>query len=349
MLRLACLVVLIAALGPCRARAQVAEAEAEAEPIDESEAEAEAEALSHGRADGRGEDVLRTLGDAIGDLSETLSPEPEPRNRLRWDPSWHRYRFDELVLTAGAGLVILFEELLPTRTDANWRGTTPFDIAVARALALPTPEARDAAEEISDGLVAGLMLWPVLFDSLIYAGLGEGAWDVAWQLSLISLEVFALNQVLNVLVRVLARRERPLGQFCREDPTYEDPICHDQPPAESFWSEHVSNAFAGAALVCMNHEALDLFGEGWSDGMACGTALAAAATTGLLRIMSDSHWVTDVLAGAAVGTAMGLLVPWILHFQGGARAPLTGQDAPLITVLPMVGQDTLGVSVVGMM
>ncbi|MCA8922107.1 MAG: phosphatase PAP2 family protein [Planctomycetes bacterium] len=149
--------------------------------------------------------------------------------------------------------------------------------------------------------------------------------------------------------RLLARRERPVGRFCREDPSYANPLCDDQPPAESFWSPQVSNAFAGAALVCMYHDALDLFGETWSDGIACGTAVAAAATTGLLRIMSDQHWITDVLSGAVVGTAIGVLVPWILHFQGGARPPLTGSDGPTISVLPMSdGNSTLGVSVMGL-
>ena len=75
----------------------------------------------------------------------------------------------------------------------------------------------------------------------------------------------------------------------------------------------------------------------------------AAATTGLLRIMSDQHWVTDVLSGAVVGTAIGMIVPWVLHFQGGARPPLGGNDPPTITVLPMMGTDTLGVSVMGLL
>ncbi|MCB9595855.1 MAG: phosphatase PAP2 family protein [Sandaracinaceae bacterium] len=320
----------------------------EAEPAEAPEASAPDEA-DHVRGATQGEDVVRTFGDAINELGEVLAESDAPTHRIHWNPSWPRYRFDELAITVGAGLTILFEELLPTRTDANWQAVTDFDLEVARALSLGSWQERDAVEELSNGIVAGLIAWPVLFDALIYAGLGENSWDVAWQLSLIGLEVFSLNHVLNVLVRVLARRERPLGQFCREDPTYDDPICADQPPAESFWSPQVSNAFAGAALVCMYHDALDLFGETWSDGLACGTAVAAAATTGLLRIMSDQHWVTDVLSGAVVGTAIGMIVPWVLHFQGGARPPLGGNDPPTITVLPMMGTDTLGVSVMGLL
>ena len=307
----------------------------------------DAEDPNNGAVANRGEDVLLTLADAMGELGDLLGAAPEPRGRVHWDPSWPRYRFDELVVTAGMGLVILLEELLPTRTDANWTNATDFDLEVSRALGLPTPAARDAVEEISDALLAAMVVWPVVIDPLLYAGLGEGASDVAWQLSLISLEAFSLNHALNALVRLLARRERPIGRYCRMDPDYNDPICDDQPPAESFWSVHVSNAFTGAALVCVQHDALDLYGEAWSDGLACGTALAAAAATGLMRMMSDHTWITDVISGAVVGTLIGSIVPYVLHFSGGAHPPMSGQELPTITFYPMIGDDVLGVAAMG--
>lgn len=293
-----------------------------------------------------GEDVVESLGAAMGG---TLGAPANPRARVHWDPSWPRYRFDELVLTLGMGLVIGLEEALPTRTDANWRGVTELDLAVAQTLGLRSMRARDTVEELSDGIAAALFVWPVLFDSLLYAGLGEGAWDVAWQLSLMSLEVFAINHALTVLVRLLTRRERPVGRFCREEAGYDaDPICVNQPPAESFWSAHTSNAFAGAALVCMHHDMLDLFGDEVADGLTCGAALAAAAATGLFRVMSDYQWVTDVITGAVVGSLSGILIPWLLHYQGGARPPLTGTDAPPFALMPMLGDGTVGMSGFGL-
>lgn len=318
-----------------------------AQPHLDPDPDRDGEDPDRGAASNRGEDVILTLGDAMGDLGDILGADQEPRGRVRWDPSWPRYRFDELVVTLGMGFVILLEELLPTRTDANWREATDVDLEVGRALGLPTPEARDMVEEISDAMLAAMIVWPVVIDPLLYAGLGEGASDVAWQLSLISLEAFSLNHALNVLVRLLARRERPIGRYCREDPDYNDPLCDDQPPSESFWSVHVSNAFTGAALVCAQHDALDLYGETWSDGLACGTAVAAAAATGLMRLMSDSTWVTDVISGAVVGTLIGAIVPYLLHFRGGAHPPLSGQELPTITFYPMMGGDVLGVAAMG--
>ncbi len=67
----------------------------------------------------------------MGELGESLALAPRPdHRRVHWDPSWPRYRFDELVITVGASLVVLFGELLPTRTDANWAAVTDFDLEV---------------------------------------------------------------------------------------------------------------------------------------------------------------------------------------------------------------------------
>ena len=299
-------------------------------------------------AEERGEDIIVSLGDAVEDLGESMS-RPAERARIRWDPSWPRYRFDELVLTLGMGIVMALAEFLPTRSEANWSSASDLDLAVQSGLGLDSPGARAAAEVVSDVLVSALVVWPILVDPILYTGAGEGAWDVAWQLSLISLEVFAINHALNIGLKLLSRRERPIGYYCASRPGYDnDPVCADPPPAESFWSGHVSNAFAGAALICLHHDVLDLFGDEGTDGAMCGSALALAATTGLLRVMSDRHWITDVMTGALVGSAIGILVPWLLHYQGGGRPPLSGTSAPPIALAPMVGDETYGVSAFGL-
>ena len=43
----------------------------------------------------------------------------------------------------------------------------------------------------------------------------------------------------------------------------------------------------------------------------------AAAATGYFRMAADKHWLTDVLTGAATGTAVGLLVPWLHRREDG--------------------------------
>jgi membrane-associated phospholipid phosphatase len=54
--------------------------------------------------------------------------------------------------------------------------------------------------------------------------------------------------------------------------------------------------------------------------------LTLAATTATLRMIADKHYFTDVLVGAAVGSAAGFLVPH-LH-RPPDSAPATGLVAP---------------------
>ena len=49
--------------------------------------------------------------------------------------------------------------------------------------------------------------------------------------------------------------------------------------------------------------------------------LFLAVATGYFRIAGDKHYLTDVLTGAAVGTAMGLGVPLLFHREKNEHAP----------------------------
>jgi len=71
----------------------------------------------------------------------------------------------------------------------------------------------------------------------------------------------------------------------------------------------------------MHHAHLPLYGGGAGDVAACVGAYGVAATTGVLRVMSDNHYMTDVTVGAVLGTAVGLGVPYLLHYRHQAPAP----------------------------
>ncbi|MCC6876456.1 MAG: phosphatase PAP2 family protein [Sandaracinaceae bacterium] len=294
-----------------------------------------------------GEDVVQTLGEAVPGLRDTLGLTPTPSHaRVQWDPSWPRYTFDELVLTLGFGLVWILAEVLPTRADANWSSGNFFDDGPQQIMGLSSIGDRSGAAIASDVLVATLVTWPLLFDSLLTAGVGENAWDVAWQLALINLEALAINQAITAVIKLLARRERPFSRYCREEPGYaSDPACTvpSDAASDSFYSAHTSAAFTSASLICLQHDALDLFGATWADVTLCASALAAAGATGLMRIVSDNNYLSDVLIGMGAGLVSGLLLPWLLHFRGGARPePRGAPSLPPVAVLPMLGEDALG-------
>ncbi len=67
---------------------------------------------------------------------------------------------------------------------------------------------------------------------------------------------------------------------------------------ESFPSSHTGGAFLGAGLAFALHGAKHPIFI---------TAAASAVLVGLSRYLNNKHWVTDVLAGALIGAANGIL------------------------------------------
>ena len=82
--------------------------------------------------------------------------------------------------------------------------------------------------------------------------------------------------------------------------------------ADSFPSGHATMAFTGAAFASW------LFARHNPDSPLTvpftAAAYGLAAVTAALRVTSGSHFMSDVLAGAAIGTASGILVP-LLHMK----------------------------------
>jgi membrane-associated phospholipid phosphatase len=86
----------------------------------------------------------------------------------------------------------------------------------------------------------------------------------------------------------------------------------------SFFSGHTSRVFAAAAAATQVARLRRRPGWRWLAAAAFG----ASATTAWLRVAADQHWATDVLAGAAASTALGLAVPpLMLRRRAGARGP----------------------------
>jgi undecaprenyl-diphosphatase len=95
----------------------------------------------------------------------------------------------------------------------------------------------------------------------------------------------------------------------------------------SFFSGHTSLAFSMATaysyLFARRHPDSPLVVPVWLG------AHLLAGTTAVLRVEAGQHFWTDVLAGAAVGSAIGYLVPW-LHTRRDDDIPLPGN----LMVLP---------------
>jgi membrane-associated phospholipid phosphatase len=230
----------------------------------------------------------------------------------------------EMAGVGAIGVAALAVELFVHPPDtARWRGPILFDGAARDALGGGSPGLRSAAASGSDVGEVGFVAWPVLLDAGIVTWLSRGRGDVARQLLYIDAEAFALNGLLSSIVQRSVGRERPFAQGCGTSAGA--PCTSPDDRNTSFFSGHTSFAFTGAALVCAQHSRLDLYGS--ADAFVCPVALVLASATGILRIVADRHWASDVLAGAAVGATVGTVVS-LSHISAGKGADSTGGPPP---------------------
>jgi membrane-associated phospholipid phosphatase len=125
--------------------------------------------------------------------------------------------------------------------------------------------------------------------------------------------------------KFLLRRERPWAH-AHDPPTPED-VPGSRESVLSFASAHTSLAFA---MAVSTGSLASLRGDDgkewvWATGLACATA------TGYLRIAADRHYLTDVLAGAAIGATVGWVVPRLID-----RRPPDDASAAARSHRPMV-------------
>lgn len=287
---------------------------------------------------------------------EEPAPSEEPARPEQATPRARRAPMRDIDLAEGivsgvvsAGVVAAAFVPYPVNLSPQWRGGILFDDAARDAWALGSASDRALASSVSDGLVGGLILAPVLLDAVLTAWLVRGDAELMGRMLLVTLQAHAFAQGLTAIFKHAVARERPYVRGCREDPQrqHEDPSCGSSadPDIEplSFFSGHSSLAFTSAALICLHHTELGLLGpEG--DATACVTGMALASTVGVLRILADRHYASDVIVGAGVGVLSGWLVPWLLHFDVADAAGIEDASA---TVAPMVDGDRIGVQVLG--
>jgi membrane-associated phospholipid phosphatase len=106
-------------------------------------------------------------------------------------------------------------------------------------------------------------------------------------------------------VKLLAQRPRPRLYGVEEG----DPALEDDEEYVSFYSGHTTTAFAAgmsyATLYASRHPTENSRWWVYAGAMTLGT------TVGVLRIQAGSHFPTDVILGAVMGTAFGIAIPRI--------------------------------------
>jgi membrane-associated phospholipid phosphatase len=273
--------------------------------------------------------VLCTTGEA-----RAADGESDPS--LQWDESHPRFRPDEYAFTLGTGVFALWEYFfLPSSAKPRWTGGILFDDAVHDALRVTNPSALRTIWTVSDIVGSSEVVITVGLDSMLVP-VARGSFDVAWQLTWFDLEAYALGSAVTFTLYDTVARARPAYSDCLANPASAN-SCTVSPTA-SFPSGHVAESFISAGLSCANHAYVPLYGSRLWDALACARDVTLATADGVLRIMGDRHWATDVIAGGGLGFAFGYAMPVLLHYTAGP----TGARGAGFSLAPM-GSDRIGV------
>lgn len=205
--------------------------------------------------------------------------------------------------------------------ECGWCETNAFDRSARRALLWNDSKTAGTLSHVfSVGLTPA-----VAFGGLLVPAIAAGEGNYALQDALVMLNVFVLVTGFADGVKKLADRQRPGFYYGREAKTE----ASDQPIEEflSFFSGDSAWAFslaaAGTTLAALRgYETMPYLAIGGG---------ALALTAGVLRIAADMHWATDVLMGAVIGSATGVLLPWLMHSRlerSATAAQLTPRLAP---------------------
>jgi membrane-associated phospholipid phosphatase len=237
------------------------------------------------------------------------------REGSRWVPKRQlRVGTGDLITTgAAAGVALGSAIIAPFSKHAT--GGVFFDEDARDALRLRSMNARYTARDASDVGISLEITWPFLVDALVTAWWYRGNAPLARDMAIVSAETLTLTAAVQGLTADLTSRQRPYGRLCGTELAASSPDCSGAIRYRSFFSGHSANSFAAASMMCVHHLGMGLLGAPW-DAVACGSSLSVATATSLFRVMSDMHYASDVIVGAVVGGAIGVLVP-ALHLTGG--------------------------------
>jgi membrane-associated phospholipid phosphatase len=161
----------------------------------------------------------------------------------------------------------------------------------------------DTARQLSDFTIGLVIILPLTFDALAVRGQ-----DVFREDAVVFAQTLLVNGALTTAAKFIVQRPLPR--------TYAgDPRLIDKPAGyRSFYSGHTSLTFAGLAATAMTirlRHGPTLWP--WLVTAVVGTSVA------IERVADGRHFPSDVIVGAVMGTATGIVVPW-LHARTRSRA-----------------------------
>jgi membrane-associated phospholipid phosphatase len=158
----------------------------------------------------------------------------------------------------------------------------------------------DFASDVLSYAIGPAMLYADMWHALVGDSRGESSWQPALEDLLILAQAASWNSAINLNVRTTRVHPRPFV-YGTAAPESE----RNQPQAAgSFYSGHASGAFLGAVYLStvypMRHPEFEHRGWLWAGSLTAATGVAA------LRVAAGKHFPSDVIAGAAMGSLVGL-------------------------------------------
>ncbi len=194
--------------------------------------------------------------------------------------------------------------------------------AFDRAALRIDPTGQDRAMRTSDQLMYGTLAAPAL---LLLDGRVRKEWLNVYTLYI---ETAAITSGMQAWSCVSAGRYRPITYI--ERATFAQRI--DQRNTNSFYSGHTANTAMASFFMAQVYSDMhpELGAKRW---LLYGAAVVPPALVGYYRVQAGKHFPTDVLTGALMGAATGILVP-VLH----KRQLCKGH----VDLVPVASPDMLG-------
>jgi membrane-associated phospholipid phosphatase len=224
---------------------------------------------------------LLEVGAAVGSPEAAALRDTVPRG------PYSRASLGELRFTAGT---------IDPATPVAWR----LDLAVARGVGQPSVQQNSTAR-----VLAGALRFLAIPGSLLIAGTLYGTGELGDRGHLADLgmhtgQAVALAGVTTLAGKVIAGRARPNhSPDDAADFRFGRGLAGDR--YQSFPSAHTAAAFATSAFLGSELSFRHPGTGAWLNPLLYGSA----ALAGVSRVYHHEHWLTDVAAGAAIGTAAG--------------------------------------------
>jgi membrane-associated phospholipid phosphatase len=245
--------------------------------------------------------IMIVLVLCVFSLPAYAEPEPETQREPWYAGRPGRRRLQHLAIAGAFGasyltLVVLKPKLIP---DAcRWCEPSSIDRSVRNALVWNNTGRANFLSNLDTYVLA-----PAVGFGLLIAVDHDAGWARFLDDVIPVAATVAVSGTVTQMLKISVGRRRPEAQF--GDPgratTRSDNL--------SFVSGHSSLGFAitaSAGLICH-------WRHYWTEPYVWGAGIALSLSTEYLRMGADKHYLSDVLAGGAVGLASGLLIPRLMR------------------------------------